>query len=71
MEKNKELSVKDYFLYALLGLFGFGIWYFSTAFVLMELNPENWNSAARFLVVAEGLVTAFGIITVAHTERNK
>ena len=71
MENKKELSVKEYFLYTLLALCGFAIWYFATAFVIMDLNPINWNEATRFLVVTEGLVTAIGIVALTHLTRNK
>lgn len=69
MENNKELSVKEYFLYTLLALCGFAIWYFTTAFVIMDLNPVNWSEATRFLVVTQGLVTAVGIVALTHISR--
>ncbi len=70
MENKKELSFKEYFLYMFLGLCGFAIWYFSTAFVIMDLNPINWSEATRFLVVSEGLITSVGIITLTYINRN-
>lgn len=71
MENKKELSTKEYFLYTLLALCGFAIWYFATAFVIMDLNPVNWSEATRFLFVAEGLVTAIAIVALTHLTRSK
>ena len=62
MKNKKELSVKEYFLYTLLALCGFAIWYLGTAFVILDLNPVNWDEATRFLVLSEGLVTAVAFI---------
>ena len=71
MENKKELSIKEYFLYTLLVLCGFAIWYFPTAFVIMDLNPINWSESIRFLVVAEGLVTAVSLVATTHLTRSK
>lgn len=71
MENKKELSIKEYFLYTLLALCGFAIWYFATAFVVMDLNPVNWSEATRFLVVLEGLVTAIAIVALTHLTRSE
>ena len=62
MGNKKELSIKEYFLYTLLALCGFAIWYLGTAFVILDLNPVNWDEATRFLVLSEGLVTAVAFI---------
>jgi hypothetical protein len=70
MENKKELSVKEYFLYTLLALCGFAIWYFATSFVIMDLNPVNWSEITRFLVVAEGLVTAIAIVAITYLTRS-
>ena len=59
------------FLYTVLALCGFAIWYFATAFVIMDLNPINWSESMRFLVVAEGLVTSVGIVALTHLTRSK
>jgi len=68
---KKELSIKEYFLYTLLALCGFAIWYFATAFVIMDLNIVNWSEATRFLVITEGLVTAVGIVALTYLTRSK
>ena len=67
----KELSIKDYILYTLLALCGFAIWYLGTAFIIMDFNPVNWGEATRFLVVAEGLITAIAIVALTHLTRSK
>lgn len=64
-------TLTRYTLYTLLSLFGFAIWYFATAFVIMDLNPVNWSSETRFLVVSEGLVTAILIVALADLTVSK
>ena len=68
---NLIKTLTRYALYTLLALCGFAIWYFATAFVIMDLNPVNWSEATRFLVVAEGLVTAVGIVALTHLTISK
>ena len=63
-------TLTRYALYTLLALCGFAIWYFATAFVIMDLNPINWGEAIRFLVVAEGLVTAVALIGLTISKQN-
>ena len=67
----EELRIKEYILYTLLALCGFAIWYLGTAFIIMDFNPVNWSEATRFLVVAEGLVTAITIVALTHLARSK
>ena len=68
---NLIKTLTRYAFYTLLALCGFAIWYFATAFVIMDLNPVNWSEATRFLVVAEGLVTAVGIVALTHLTISK
>ena len=68
---KKKQNIKDYFLYTSLVLCGFAIWYFATALVIMELNPVNWDEATRFLTVAQGSLTAFGLVALTHSRRSK
>ena len=68
---NTIKTITRYALYTLLALCVFAIWYFATAFVLMDLNPVHWSEETRFLVVTLGLLTAIGVVALTHLTRNK
>jgi hypothetical protein len=70
MENNKELSVKEYFLYTLLALCGFAIWYLGTAFVILDLNVSNWEESTRFLVLSEGTITSIALVAITKISRS-
>ena len=70
MKNNKELSVKEYFLYTLLALCGFAIWYLGTAFVILDLNVSNWEESTRFLVLVEGAITSIGLVVITKINRS-
>lgn len=70
MKNNKELSVKEYFLYTLLALCGFAIWYLGTAFVILDLNVLNWEETTRLLVLLEGTITSIGLVATTKISRS-
>ena len=70
MKNNKELSVKEYFLYTLLALCGFAIWYLGTAFVILDLNVLNWEESTRLLVLLEGAITSIGLVALTKISRS-
>ena len=71
MKNNKELSVKEYFLYTLLALCGFAIWYLGTAFVILDLNVLNWEESTRLLVLLEGAITSIGLVALTKISRSQ
>jgi hypothetical protein len=67
---NKFKTIKSYALYTVLALCGFAIWYLGAAFVVLDLNIENWEEGTRLLVVLYGAVSSIFFVAFTIIKRN-